>query len=185
MKMKTGVYTVLRFSLLIIGFSLVCLGAFYVSSSYVCNCKREIIVAYSLLPAGFILLLVGIFWSTYHEANHKSLFHNMIRRIHSQQEVHVETIDRPDFYPPSYDSVIQEIELRTESDENMRVVEEGFNIPPPLYTESSMDVVDETYNSQERPPSYEASVQTPNADVESSTEEESCPIQVNNVVTSD
>ncbi|CAH2294075.1 transmembrane 252 [Pelobates cultripes] len=183
MKIKTSAYTVLRFSLLIIGFSLVCLGAFFVSSSYVCNCKREIIVAYTLLPAGFILLLVGVFWSTYHEANHKSLFHNMIRRIHSQQEVHIETIDRPDFYPPSYDSVIQEIQLQPDSNDVI-AAEEYLNIPPPLYTESSMDIVNETYSSQELPPSYEASVQPTNSDTGSSTEGDSCPIHVNNVETS-
>uniref|UniRef100_A0A8C5QAK1 Transmembrane protein 252 n=1 Tax=Leptobrachium leishanense TaxID=445787 RepID=A0A8C5QAK1_9ANUR len=170
-------YTLLRFSLLIIGFSLVCLGAFYISSSYVCNCKRELVVAYTLLPAGFILLLVGVFWSTYHEANHKSLFHHMIRRMNHQQDVHVETIDRPDFYPPSYDRVIQEIHLNeANNNEAMATVEEGLNIPPPLYTESEVDVVNETYTCQERPPSYEASVLPSRSDAESSEQQNLDPM---------
>ncbi|KAM4709318.1 transmembrane protein 252 [Discoglossus pictus] len=169
MKMKKSVYTVLRFSLLVVGFSLVCLGAFYVSSSYVCNCTNEMILAYSLLPLGFILLLVGIFWSTYHEANHKSIFHNMIRRMHQAQEVHVETVDRPDFYPPSYESVILEIRMHPET--NMGVAENALNIPPPLYTESSLDIVDETYTSDELPPSYEVSEQQANMVTQTRLEE--------------
>ncbi|XP_044143156.1 transmembrane protein 252 [Bufo gargarizans] len=153
--MKNSVYTVLRFSLLIIGFCLVCLGAFYVSSSYSCNCRSETIVAYTLMPLGFVLLLIGIFWSTYHEANHKSLFRSVIRRIHSQQQVHIETVDRPDYYPPSYDSAMQ----HTPSNATYINMEtEGFNIPPPLYTETAMEVVDETYMNEDPPP-YEASVQ--------------------------
>ncbi|KAM3937702.1 transmembrane protein 252 [Leptodactylus fuscus] len=159
MKMKTSVYTVLRFSLLVIGFSLVCLGAFYVSSSYSCNCRSETIVAYTLMPLGFVLLLIGIFWSTYHEANHKSLFQNVIRRIHSQQQVHIETVDRPDYYPPSYDSVIQDITQNFNTTCHIDINTRGFNIPPPLYTATALEIVDETYNHEELPPSYELSLQ--------------------------
>ncbi|OCU01082.1 transmembrane protein 252 [Xenopus laevis] len=183
MKMKKSIYTVLRFSFLITGFSLVCLGAFYISSSYVCNCQSEIILAYCLLPLGFILLLAGIFWSTYHEANHKNLFHSMIRRIHSQQEVHVETIDRPDFYPPSYESVINEIRLQPESSCELRVLEEGLNIPPPLYTESAVDIADEVYTCNDSPPSYQASVQLSNTETNSEREPDS--ISVDNPETCD
>ncbi|KAE8633033.1 hypothetical protein XENTR_v10001755 [Xenopus tropicalis] len=183
MKMKKSIYTVLRFLFLITGFSLVCLGAFYISSSYVCNCKSDRILAYFLLPIGFILLLTGIFWSTYHEANQKSLFHSMIRRIHSQQEVHVETVDRPDFYPPSYDSVINEIRQQPDSGCELRVLEEGLNIPPPLYTESAVDIVDEVYTCNDSPPSYEASVQLSN--IESSSEREPGSIDGDNSETCD
>ncbi|XP_053556580.1 transmembrane protein 252 [Bombina bombina] len=171
MNMRKSAYTVLRFSLLVIGFSLVCLGAFYVSSSYVCTCGNELILAYCLLPSGFILLLVGIFWSTYHEANHKSIFHNMIRRMHRQHEMHIETIDRPDFYPPSYESVIHEIQLQTQTN----MTEESPNIPPPLYTESTLDIVDETYICEDPPPAYEASINQANVNTEPSSEEASGP----------
>ncbi|XP_071982545.1 transmembrane protein 252 [Engystomops pustulosus] len=159
MKMKNSVYTVLRFSLLIAGFSLVCLGAFYVSSSYSCNCQSETIVAYTVMPLGFVLLLIGIFWSTYHEANHKSLFQNVIRRIHSQQQVHIETVDRPDYYPPSYDSVIHDIAQNSNPTCHINIDTRSFNIPPPLYTATAMEIVDETYINEEPPPSYEVSVQ--------------------------
>ncbi|XP_040212885.1 transmembrane protein 252 [Rana temporaria] len=168
--MKTNVYTILRFLLLVLGFCLVCLGAFFVSSSYSCNCRHETVVAYTLMPLGFLLLLIGIFWSTYHEANHKSLFQNMIRRIHSQQEVHIETVDRPDFYPPSYETALHHTVLHPNASCHIYVGEQGFNIPPPLYTETTMDVVDETFLCEDSPPSYEMSVQTRAPDAEVNTE---------------
>ncbi|MEE6459261.1 hypothetical protein FKM82_000587 [Ascaphus truei] len=179
MKMTNSVYTVIRFSLLISGFSLVCLGAFHISSSYVCNCGNEMILVYSLLPLGFLLLLAGIFWSTYHEANHKSLFRTMIRRAHNRQDVHINTVDRPDFYPPSYDSIIREIHLHPETNFHIREAEESYNIPPPLYTESTVDIVDETYACEGPPPSYEASVQMPSIVTESSPEEDQGPVNAN------
>ncbi|XP_075060735.1 transmembrane protein 252 [Mixophyes fleayi] len=184
MKMKTSIYTLLRFSLLIIGFALVCLGAFYVSSSYSNNSQNEAIVAYILMPLGFILLLIGIFWSTYHEANHKSLFQNVIRRIHSQQQVQIETVDRPDYYPPSYDSVIRDNSLLN-TNCHISMCEEGFNIPPPLYTENIMDVVDETYLCEDPPPSYEASLQASTSGTAASTERLQETANINNLETND
>ncbi|KAG9486753.1 hypothetical protein GDO78_006896 [Eleutherodactylus coqui] len=181
--MKTNVYTVLRFSFLIIGFSLVCLGAFYVSSSYSCNCRSETIVAYTLMPLGFVLLLIGIFWSTYHEANHKSLFQNVIRQIHSQQQVHIETVDRPDYYPPSYDSVIRDITQTSNTTCHINMDTRCFNIPPPLYTETAMEILDETYINEEPPPSYEVSVQTSTSESEDTSEGPQDSEDVNNVET--
>ncbi|XP_077105201.1 transmembrane protein 252 [Ranitomeya variabilis] len=181
MKMKASMYTVLRFSFLIVGFSLVCLGAFYVSSSYSCNCQSETVVAYTLMPLGFVLLLIGIFWSTYHEANHKSLFQNAIRRIHSQQQVHIQTVDRPNYYPPSYDSVIQDITQNSNTSCHINMDTWSFNIPPPLYTETAMEVMDETYMNEEPPPTYEVSVQASTSESEGSREAES----ISNVETND
>ncbi|XP_069481866.1 transmembrane protein 252 [Ambystoma mexicanum] len=160
MEIRKSIFSVLRFSLLIIGFSLVCLGAFYVSTSYVCNCGSEMVLAYSLLPLGFLFLLVGIFWSTYHEANHKSLFHTVMRQFPRQREMHIETVDRPDFYPPSYEES-QDLELQHYAAHTRHVTQEegSYNTPPPLYTESSLEVIQETSGPLELPPSYEASVQ--------------------------
>ncbi|XP_069820370.1 transmembrane protein 252 [Dendropsophus ebraccatus] len=171
MKIRNRVVTVLRFSLLIIGFCLVCLGAFYVSSSYSCNCRSETIVAYTLMPIGFVLLLIGIFWSTYHEANHKSLFQNVIRHIHSQQQVHIETVDRPDYYPPSYESVIQDITQNSNATCHVNMDTRYFNIPPPLYTENAVEIVDETYVNEEPPPSYEVSVEASTSESLANSEE--------------
>ncbi|XP_068097895.1 transmembrane protein 252 [Hyperolius riggenbachi] len=174
-RMRKSVYTLLRFSLLGIGFSLVCLGAFFVSSSSNSNSQNETIVAYTIMPLGFLLLLCGIFWSTYHEANHKSLFQYMIRRIHSQQQVQIETIDRPDFYPPSYERALHDAVLNTSTSVQIYLEEPGFNIPPPLYTETAMDIVDETYLSEDPPPSYEMSVQTPSSGAEAEASSECAP----------
>ncbi|KAM4052773.1 transmembrane protein 252 [Anomaloglossus baeobatrachus] len=185
MKMKASMYTVLRFSFLIVGFCLVCLGAFYVSSSYSCNCRSETIVAYTLMPLGFVLLLIGIFWSTYHEANHKSIFQNVVRRIHSQQQVHIETVDRPDYYPPSYDSVILDIAQNSNTSCHINMDTRSFNIPPPLYTETAMEIVDETYMSEEPPPSYEVSVQASTSESASHSEGSQEAESVNNVETND
>ncbi|XP_063775545.1 transmembrane protein 252 [Pseudophryne corroboree] len=185
MQMKKGIYTMFRFSFPIIGFFLVCLGAFYVSSSYSNNSQNETIVAYTLMPLGFVLLLVGIFWSTYHEANHKSLFHNVIRRIHNQQQVQIETIDRPDYYPPSYDSVIWDISLHLNTNRQIILCEQSFNIPPPLYSENVMDVVDETYLCEDPPPSYEVSVRESTSDSAASLEGQQETDNISNLETND
>nr|XP_033780790.1 transmembrane protein 252 [Geotrypetes seraphini] len=155
------ILAVIRFFLLIAGFSLVCLGAFYVSTSSSCDCRTGKVLAYSLLPFGFLLLLTGIFWSTYHEANQKSIFHNIIRQIPRSREIHISTIDRPDFYPPSYEESMNQGSQHNSgpSVQATREEEEAYNIPPPLYTESSLEIVDENNAHEDLPPSYEASVQ--------------------------
>ncbi|XP_030048238.1 transmembrane protein 252 [Microcaecilia unicolor] len=154
------ILAVVRISLLLAGFSFVCLGAFYVSTSYGCDCKTGKALAYSLLPSGFLFLLTGIFWSTYHEANQKSIFHNIIRQIPRSREMHINTIDRPDFYPPSYEESMNQENLHN-SGPSIQAIreEEAYNIPPPLYTESSLEIVDENEAHEDLPPSYEASVQ--------------------------
>ncbi|XP_029468858.1 transmembrane protein 252 [Rhinatrema bivittatum] len=169
MEIRKNILTVVRFSLLISGFSLVCLGAFYVSTSYSCNCRGEMILAYSLLPSGFLLLLIGIFWNTYHEANHKSIFHNIIRQIPGPRELRINTIDRPDFYPPSYEeSVNCGSQHNSVPSSQAKREEEAYNIPPPLYTENSFEIVDENDGHEDLPPPYEASVQHPGASTSSS-----------------
>ncbi|KAJ1206942.1 hypothetical protein NDU88_002335 [Pleurodeles waltl] len=160
MEFRKSVLAVFRFSLLVIGFSLVCLGAFYVSSSYACNCGSEMALSYALLPLGFVLLLVGIFWTTYHEANHKSFFHSVVRQFPRPRQVHIETVDRPDFYPPTYEeSQDLESQHRRTGTDHVTLEDQTYNIPPPLYTESSLEVVQETDGRVELPPSYEASLQ--------------------------
>ncbi|XP_078533531.1 transmembrane protein 252 [Lissotriton helveticus] len=160
MEFRGSILAVFRFSLLILGFSLVCLGAFYVSSGYSCNCGSEMALAYALLPLGFVLLLGGIFWTTYHEANQKRFFHSVFRQLPRPRVVRIETVDRPDFYPPSYQES-QDLESQHRDARSDYVTQEdrSYNIPPPLYTESSLEVIQETDGSFELPPSYEASLQ--------------------------
>lgn len=77
---------------------------------------------------------------------------------------------RPDFYPPSYETALRHTVLHPNASSHIYVGEQGFNIPPPLYTETTMDVVDETFLCQDSPPSYEMSVQTRASDAEVNTE---------------
>ncbi|XP_034267123.1 transmembrane protein 252, partial [Pantherophis guttatus] len=110
---------------------------------------------------GFFFLIAGIFWSTYHEASkHNSLFHSIIHGNPRLQESHITTIDRPDFYPPSYEASTalgkQTFSLPACSLEPKSY---AYNIPPPLYTESRFEFIEETGVQEQQPPSYEASVQ--------------------------
>ncbi|XP_039398724.1 transmembrane protein 252 [Mauremys reevesii] len=103
-------------------------------------------------------------------ASHTSL----IQRNPSHRETHINTIDRPDFYPPCYEDSTDPgkqtfpIPLSLSAGDK-----EIYNIPPPLYTESSMEFIDETSLQEEQPPSYEMSVQQqqqPTAEHDSNTE---------------
>ncbi|KAM6468454.1 transmembrane protein 252 [Liasis olivaceus] len=159
--MPKNFFSFVRLFVLLLGFVTICSGAFCISSSVsACKCK-SLPVAYFLLPLGFFLLIAGIFWSTYHEATkHKSLFHSIIHGSPRLQESHISTIDRPDFYPPSYEDSTdlgkQTFSLPVCPLEPER---NAYNIPPPLYTESRLEFIEETGVQEERPPSYEVSVQ--------------------------
>ncbi|XP_030325630.1 transmembrane protein 252 isoform X2 [Strigops habroptila] len=62
---------------------------------------------------------------------------------------------RPDFYPPSYEySTDPEKQTSPLPVASALKQQEVFNIPPPLYSESSAEFISET-NEQEQPPPYE------------------------------
>ncbi|XP_001373933.2 transmembrane protein 252 [Monodelphis domestica] len=145
--------TVLCCLTLLTGFLTICLGAFFISLGSGPNCRGKLILAYCLLPLGFLILLSGIFWSTYQQASQgKDIFTRVLRQNLRHGAPRVPTVDRPDFYPPSYeDSIDPEKQLSLEQ-------KEAFNIPPPLYTESSLEFMDNTDSHREIPPSYEVSV---------------------------
>ncbi|XP_042303196.1 transmembrane protein 252 [Sceloporus undulatus] len=171
--MSKNLLTFLRFFVLLLGFSIICLGAFCISTGAPgCKCN-SLPIAYFLLPLGFFLLITGIFWSTYHEASkHKSLFHSILSGNRRIRESHVNTIDRPDFYPPSYeDSTDPEKQTFPLPVSPLEREKETYNIPPPLYTESSFEFIDEASTQEEQPPSYEASLK------QGTTEHDSTPIE--------
>ncbi|XP_078241189.1 transmembrane protein 252 [Pogona vitticeps] len=159
--MLKNLFSVLRILVLLFGFAIICLGAFCISTdASVCKCN-SFPIAYLLLPFGFFSLLSGIFWSTYHEASkHKSLFHSIIQGSFRDRATHISTVDRPDFYPPSYedstDPEKQTFQLPVCPLERQK---ETYNIPPPLYTESSLEFIEEASAQEEQPPSYEISLQ--------------------------
>uniref|UniRef100_A0A8C8RHJ3 Transmembrane protein 252 n=1 Tax=Pelusios castaneus TaxID=367368 RepID=A0A8C8RHJ3_9SAUR len=159
--MPKNFFFLFRILLGLTGFSIICIGAFCISTgSCLFKCGNNLPIAYSLLPLGFILLAIGIFWSTCHEVRkHKSLF-LVSQRNPRHREMAINTIDRPDFYPPCYEESTDPRKLTSTISLSLSVREaEIYNIPPPLYTESSMEFIDETSLDEEQPPSYEMSVQ--------------------------
>lgn len=94
-KMPKNLLSFLRLCVLLLGFAIICSGAFCISTgSSACKCNN-VPIAYFLLPLGFFLLIFGIFWSTYHEASkHKSLFHRIIQQNPRFRDSHINTIDR-------------------------------------------------------------------------------------------
>ncbi|XP_070598733.1 transmembrane protein 252 [Erythrolamprus reginae] len=159
--MSKNLFSFVRLFVLLLGLVTVCLGAFCISTSVsACTCN-SLPLAYFLLPLGFFLLIAGISWSTYHEASkHNSLFHSIIQGIPRLQESHITTIDRPDFYPPSYeDSTALGKQTFSPPACSLEPKSYAYNIPPPLYTESRFEFIEETDAEGQQPPSYEASVQ--------------------------
>ncbi|NWH52309.1 TM252 protein, partial [Fregata magnificens] len=141
---------------LLLGFSIVCLGVLCIStSSSTCRCGNNELVFYCLLALGFFLLVAGTCWSTFHEVlKYKGLSSIFIRNP-SRRELHISTIDRLDFYPPSYeDSTDPEKQTSPLPVASMLNQQEVINIPPPLYSETTAEFISET-NDQEQPPPYE------------------------------
>ncbi|XP_062984827.1 transmembrane protein 252 [Elgaria multicarinata webbii] len=172
--MSKNVFSFLRLFVLLIGFATICLGAFCISTnSSVCKCNT-LPISYFLLPLGFLLLISGIFWSTYHEASkHKTLFHSIIQGSPRLRDSHINTIDRPDFYPPSYEDSTDPEKQTFPVPVSPLEREDTYNIPPPLYTESSLEFIEEANSQEQLPPSYEISVQQQAPERDSTLEETS------------
>ncbi|NXX78982.1 TM252 protein, partial [Urocolius indicus] len=156
-KMPTHVSTFLRILLLFLSVSFFCLGVICISLSSFQDYNE--VLFYCLLFLGFFFLVIGIFWNTLHEVLKCSGFSSTLIGNRSLREPRVSTIDRPDFYPPSYeestDPEKQTFPLPVVSTLKQQEV---IHIPPPLYSESSTEFISET-NEQEQPPSYELCVQ--------------------------
>ncbi|XP_066472605.1 transmembrane protein 252 [Tiliqua scincoides] len=159
--MPKKLLSLLRLLVLLLGFAIICLGAFCISTGIsACKCNN-FPVAYFLLPTGFIFLLSGIFWCTCHEASkHKSLFQGFIQETPRLQHNHISTVDRPDFYPPSYEDSTNPEKWTFPLPVCQREPQkDSYSIPPPLYTESSLEFIEEGNPQNQQPPSYEVSVQ--------------------------
>ncbi|MBZ3873743.1 Transmembrane protein 252 [Sciurus carolinensis] len=140
---------------LLTGFLMICLGAFFISSDSIFHCQRNLIMAYSLLPLGFVILLSGIFWSTYRQASeNKEVFSHALRRHLAHGDLPLATVDRPDFYPPAYEESLNAQKHPCPAEG------EALDIPPPLYTETGFELQGENDAHPESPPSYQASVAT-------------------------
>ncbi|NXF08476.1 TM252 protein, partial [Smithornis capensis] len=157
-KMSKGVFTFICLFVLLLSFSTICLGVLCISTnSSMCRCGNNELVFYCLLVLGLFLLVTGIFWSTFHEVlKYRAL--GIFMRNPSHRELHVCIVDRPDFYPPSYeDCTHPEKQTSPPSVASTLKQQEVINIPLPPYSESSAEFISET-NEQEQPPPYELSV---------------------------
>lgn len=93
MRNRTG--AVLWALALLTGFLIICLGAFFISSGSMFNCRWNLILAYLLLPLGFVILLSGIFWITYRQASeNKGMFSHVLRPHLAHGAVAPATVDR-------------------------------------------------------------------------------------------
>ncbi|XP_071281262.1 transmembrane protein 252 [Agelaius tricolor] len=153
-RMPKGLFTLIRLFMLLLSFSTICLGVLCMSmNSSMCRCGNNKLVFYCLLALGLCLLVTAIFWSTFHEVlKYRAL--GIFIRNPSHRELHVCTIDRPDFYPPSYEDSIDPEKLVSPLSVASTIKQQEFiNIPPPPYSESSAEFVSVT-NEQEQPPPY-------------------------------
>uniref|UniRef100_H0VPI3 Transmembrane protein 252 n=1 Tax=Cavia porcellus TaxID=10141 RepID=H0VPI3_CAVPO len=138
---------------LLMGFLMICLGAFFVSSDSVVHCQKNLVLAYLLLPLGFGMLLSGIFWSTYQQASKsKGVFSHVLRQHLVHRDPPLATVDRPDFYPPAYEESLDAEKWAHAAGG------EALGIPPPLYTEMGLELKDRCEVHPEAPPSYRDSV---------------------------
>ncbi|NWW91687.1 TM252 protein, partial [Rhynochetos jubatus] len=155
-KTPKHISTLIHLFVLLLGFSTVSLGALCIStSSYTHTCGNNKLVFYCLLAVGFFILVTGIFWSIFHEVLKYRGLSSIFMQNPSHRELHVSTIDRPDFYPPSYeDSTDPEKQTHPLPVSSPLKPQEATNIPPPPYSESSAEFISET-NEQEQPPPYE------------------------------
>ncbi|NWX46269.1 TM252 protein, partial [Steatornis caripensis] len=159
-KMPKSGFTFIRLFVLLLSFSTICLGVLYVStSSSTCRCGNNELVFYCMLALGLFLLVTGIFWSTFHEVLKYGSLSNIFIQNPSCRELRGSTIDRPDFYPPSYeDSTDAEKQTSPLPVVSTLKQQEVINIPPPPYSESPAEFISET-NELEQPPPYELPVQ--------------------------
>ncbi|XP_012676075.1 transmembrane protein 252 [Clupea harengus] len=143
MDKKKRLGAALRLILLFFGFSFICVGAYLKSLEGGSKVTVPAVFAYLMVAGGFLLLLMGAFWSICHGMR-SSLYRQRRHRRRSTQ-VYVYTVDRPNFYPPSYE------ESQAETNTINQVC---FCMAPPLYTPTGSEMVNEAF-SHEQPPTYD------------------------------
>lgn len=151
MQNRTGL--VLCVLTLLIGFLTICLGAFFISSDAIFHCQKNVVLAYLLLPLGFVILLSGIFWSTYRQASKsKGVFSHVLRQHLAHRDLPLATVDRPGFYPPAYQESLDAEKQACPAEG------EALGVPPPHYRQIGLELKDENEAHPEAPPSYQESM---------------------------
>ncbi|KAJ8380785.1 hypothetical protein SKAU_G00015630 [Synaphobranchus kaupii] len=135
------------------GFGFTCLGAFLLNGA---GHPARVASAYTLIIFGFLLLTAGVSWAICLSVKSKA-FLRQHRSRPQHRTSHIYTVDRPDFYPPSYEESPERDAIAVAESVWMTETEPHYNIAPPLYTASITEVPSEDYSS-EAPPSYREAV---------------------------
>ncbi|XP_063043727.1 transmembrane protein 252-like [Engraulis encrasicolus] len=143
---------ILRLVLLFSGFSFICLGAYLKSLDAGSDISVADIFAYILVAGGFMLLLMGAFWSLVHGMKSNLYRQQRRQRRHSASQMYIYTVDRPNLYPPTY----EESEARGHRAIPIGPSSVWLGLAPPLYTHSSTEVVNEAFSHEEPPPYQQA-----------------------------
>ncbi|KAM7017952.1 transmembrane protein 252-like [Tautogolabrus adspersus] len=152
MTTKKQLWSVVRMFLPVVGFALTCLGAYLVSLQPESRLLWGVVPAYILMGLGFLAVLGGVFWTVCHSMKSK-----MYSRRGGGREQHIQvyTIERPSFFPPSYEES-QYSQVTRDTPFEVGVEVDGVDVvilAPPLYSTDSSEAPDCTW-SWERPPRY-------------------------------
>ncbi|XP_044051400.1 transmembrane protein 252-like [Siniperca chuatsi] len=150
MTVRKQLWSLARMFLPGVGFLLTCTGAYLVSlqtDRYTCL----VIPAYIMIVIGFLAALIGVFWNICHSMKSK-----MYLRGGHERHIQVYTIERPNFFPPSYEESQGSQECPDTAPEFAVLVDGvdvAMSLAPPLYSQDSSEAPDCTW-SCEQPPRY-------------------------------
>ncbi|XP_041792357.1 transmembrane protein 252-like [Chelmon rostratus] len=134
-----------------VGFALTCTGVYLVSLWKDDGNTWRVIPAYVMIMFGFVVALIGVFWTICHSVRSKTH-----QRGRHEQHVHVYSIERPSSFPPSYEES-QGSQLRPDTAPEYVVVADGVDVvlslAPPLYSRDGSEAPDCSW-SWEQPPRY-------------------------------
>ncbi|XP_020504008.2 transmembrane protein 252 [Labrus bergylta] len=151
MTMKKQLWSLARTFLPLVGFALTCLGSYLVSQQPEGSLLWRFIPAYILMGLGALAVLGGAFWTVCHSM--KSKIYR--RRGGGERNIEVYAIERPSFFPPSYEES-QYSQVTRDTPSEVVVEVDGGDVvilAPPLYSTDSSEAPDCTW-SWERPPQY-------------------------------
>ncbi|XP_060894768.1 transmembrane protein 252-like [Labrus mixtus] len=149
MTMKKQLWSLARTFLPLVGFAVTCLGAYLMSLQTEGSLLWGVIPAYILMGLGSLAVMGGVFWAVCHSMKSK-----MYRR-RGERHIEVYAIERPSFFPPSYEESQYSQATRDTASEVVVEVDGGdvMILAPPLYSTDSSEAPDCTW-SWERPPRY-------------------------------
>uniref|UniRef100_A0A3Q3ASN2 Transmembrane protein 252 n=2 Tax=Kryptolebias marmoratus TaxID=37003 RepID=A0A3Q3ASN2_KRYMA len=140
------------------GFALTCIGASLVSLQNEYLHDLMSLPIYAMIVFGFLAMLTGLFWSLCHSMRSK-----VYQRRGRERHVQIFTIERPSYYPPSYEESRRHVCPDPRPDGGVSGVSAGeglMGLAPPLYSRDSSEAPDCTW-SWEHPPQYSQVEETP------------------------